>query len=344
MSTGLSPQVVTETLWALSIRDAPNWTPEEIILITTGEGARRARQTLLDDKFGKIAALGRDYRRPDITALAERVRVEIIAGEAGPDHQDVDSDPAHRAAADLTMTVIRDLARDPARRIHASIAGGRKSQGALLALSMTLFARAGDRLSHVIVDDAFASHPDFFYPPPRPAVLVGRNGERVETAAARVRLADIPFPRLRARLPEEIFQAPGFAEAILDAQRVLDPLSLSLDPATGEVAVNGLALRLTPSLFAWLAALAWDCRSGGAGLPRNRLNGALIGRWRGGGTPVHRVIESEQVEEWTSRLNKLVRTSQARFSGVRLVASVGRRPDTCYRLNVAAEDIEWRGT
>lgn len=342
LSTGLSPQVVTETVWSLAIRSDPAWTPDQIVLITTREGARRARESLLDAGAAQLRSLGRAYDREDLATLDARTRVEIIADADQPGFEDLDSDAAHRAAADRTMAIIRDLTAEAGHQIHASIAGGRKSQGALLALSMSLFARPGDRLSHVIVDDAFANHADFFYPPPMPVKLTGRDGAILDTGDADVRLADIPFPRLRARLPDEIFQAAHFAEAILGAQRSLDPPSLSIRPAAGEASINGRALVLTPAYFAWLAALAWDQRHGGGGLPRNRLDGALVDRWRPPGAPLPAVLDAQQVEEWTSRLNKLVSRSHAGLFDVKLVASAGRRPNTLYRLNVAPENINWR--
>jgi hypothetical protein len=208
---------------------------------------------------------------------------------------------------------------------------------------MSLFARPGDRLSHVIVDDAFAGHADFFYPPPIPAMLAGRDGAALSTADARVRLADIPFPRLRARLPKEIFEAAHFAEAVVDAQRALDPLTLMVRPASAEASLNGQVLSLTPVQFAWLAALAWDRRAGGPGLLRRDLDGAEVSRWRPPGAPLPAHLEPEKAQEWTSRLNKLVRHSHPSFFDVKLVASVGRRPNTRYRLTVAPENIDWRG-
>ena len=82
VSTGLSPQVVTETLWALAIDRHPSWTPDEIVLVTTVEGARRARNTLADDGGeARIAGLARDYGRPDVAILGGRLRLEMIADE-----------------------------------------------------------------------------------------------------------------------------------------------------------------------------------------------------------------------------------------------------------------------
>lgn len=173
MSTGLSPQVVTETLWALAIDGSPAWTPDQIVLITTKEGARLASGSLADDGDGLLRSLGEDYGRNEVAALGANLRLEVIADGEQAGFEDLDSEAAHFAAADRTMRIIRDLTAGAENQLHASIAGGRKSQGALLALSMSLFARPGDRLSHVIVDDAFANRRDFFYPPPNPVQLPG---------------------------------------------------------------------------------------------------------------------------------------------------------------------------
>jgi len=40
--TGLTPQIVTETLYALAIGCKPAWLPTEVHVITTEEGAERA--------------------------------------------------------------------------------------------------------------------------------------------------------------------------------------------------------------------------------------------------------------------------------------------------------------
>ena len=42
---GLSPQVVTETIYGLAVVGTPAWIPDEIHLITTREGAEGARLT-----------------------------------------------------------------------------------------------------------------------------------------------------------------------------------------------------------------------------------------------------------------------------------------------------------
>ena len=63
--TGLSPQVVTETLYALGVgAGQPGqgaFIPTEVRLITTTEGAKIARTALLHPDGGQFHALLRDY-------------------------------------------------------------------------------------------------------------------------------------------------------------------------------------------------------------------------------------------------------------------------------------------
>jgi CRISPR-associated protein (TIGR02584 family) len=50
--SGLSPQVLTETIYALAVKRKPLFLPTEIHLVTTQERARRARLTLLSRSPG----------------------------------------------------------------------------------------------------------------------------------------------------------------------------------------------------------------------------------------------------------------------------------------------------
>ena len=64
--TGLSPQVITETLYALAVAATEPWIPTEIEVITTAEGAERIRLALLSREPGWLARLRSDYSLPPI--------------------------------------------------------------------------------------------------------------------------------------------------------------------------------------------------------------------------------------------------------------------------------------
>ena len=59
--TGLSPQIVTETLYALCVTRTPPFIPTRIHLLTTVEGASRAELTLLHPHQGKFMRFCEDY-------------------------------------------------------------------------------------------------------------------------------------------------------------------------------------------------------------------------------------------------------------------------------------------
>ena len=59
--TGLSPQIVTETLYALAVTQAAPFIPTEIHLLATSDSAQKARKTLLHPDGGHFHALLKDY-------------------------------------------------------------------------------------------------------------------------------------------------------------------------------------------------------------------------------------------------------------------------------------------
>ena len=77
--TGLSPQIVTETLYALAVQQKPAFIPSEVHLITTREGADRARLSLLSDSPGGFHRLCKDYRLPEIAFPETNIHVLIDA-------------------------------------------------------------------------------------------------------------------------------------------------------------------------------------------------------------------------------------------------------------------------
>jgi len=62
--TGMSPQIVTETVFALAVQNDPPWIPEEIHIITTSEGSKIARKELTDPGAGHLGSLIRDRHIP----------------------------------------------------------------------------------------------------------------------------------------------------------------------------------------------------------------------------------------------------------------------------------------
>lgn len=72
--TGLSPQVVTETLYALAVKRSPKWVATEIRLITTTTGAREARLNLLKPDTGWFHKIRADYDLPSGDSVRSHAR------------------------------------------------------------------------------------------------------------------------------------------------------------------------------------------------------------------------------------------------------------------------------
>ncbi len=160
--TGLSPQVVTETLYALAVEAKNKFAPTEIVLLTTQEGRERARLSLLSEDPGWFHRLRRDYGLPAIAFDETSIRVLALADGQALD--DIRSVSDNERAADFIAETVRAFTNDPATAVHASIAGGRKTMGFYLGYALSLYGRPQDRLSHVLVSEPFESSWEFSIP------------------------------------------------------------------------------------------------------------------------------------------------------------------------------------
>ena len=261
--TGMSPQIVTETLHALISRETP-WVPDEIHLISTRRGADNARLQLLSDHPGWFHRLVEDYRLPPIL-FTER-QIHVIQRADGSLLDDIRDDADNELAADFICDVVRELTADPYGELHASIAGGRKTMGFYLGYAMSLFGRPQDRLSHVLISEPFETLADFYYPTPDTRVINDRNGLALDCKNARVWLGDIPFVRLRENLPHDLIEGKGsYSQAVAEVQKALPPVNLRLRPATREVWLGEERITLSPVHFAFYWLFAERARAGQPG-------------------------------------------------------------------------------
>lgn len=356
--TGLSPQVVTETLYALAVRERPAFVPTEIRLLTTGTGARHAELTLLDPDQGQFHALCADHGLDPAVTRFERSGIRVIAGRDGQPLADIRSVEDNEAAADAITDEVRRLTADPDCAVHASIAGGRKTMGFYLGYALSLFGRPQDRLSHVLVSAPFESHPQFFFPPRRGRVLLVRDQEPVHTREASITLAPIPLVRLRDGLPDSLLTgADSFSDTVRKAQFSLDPPELVLEPARRRVVCAGVEFILPPAEFAFLAWLARRVKAGLPGLCRSSLDpqatagylaeyGTLVDQEGEGyervAQAVGQAMDPDYFDQRRSRLHQHLDRQLGRAGGraYRVVGS-GRRPRTRYALDLKPGQVRF---
>lgn len=367
---GLTPQVVTETVYALAHATDPAiaMIPDEIHVITTKQGRERALLTLLGQRGGKdyLGRLCRDYGLDRSRIRFDAGHIHVIANDAGQELDDIEDEAGNQAAADQISRLIQRLTQDSSTRLHVSLAGGRKTMGFYAGYALSLYARPQDRLSHVLVNPPFESHPEFFYPPPQPETLTapGRN-HYISTADANVRLAEIPFVRLRDGLDPGLLAGEfGFSEAIARAQQAFDKPELRIDLSERTVYLQGQPVRLSPTAFLWLLWFA-DRAKRGLSPARFDEDGALdllrVVDWlegRGGG-PLRQAAEEalaelrqgvkapNYFERNRSRLNKALRErAQLGPQVIRKyeIQSVGQRPQTGYCLLLEPGQIRIQGS
>lgn len=265
-ATGLSPQVVTETLYALAVRQSQPFVPTEIHIITTGEGAERAELALLSDNPGWFFKFKKDFSLPEITF--GKKNIHIITDDSGKNLVDIRTPEDNRLVADSVTEIVRELTLDPNSALHVSIAGGRKTMGFYLGYALSLYGRTQDRLSHVLVSEPFESSWDFFYPTPYSRVVTARDNKLVDTKTAVVTLAEIPFVSLRHGLDQRLLQGKvQFSSVVAAARRGIAPPSLQIDLTNQCVNAAGEIISLPPKSLAMLSLFARRAMSNKLALP-----------------------------------------------------------------------------
>ena len=264
--TGLSPQIVTETLYALAVNygHRPPFVPTEIHVVTTQQGHESARLTLLSDDPGWFYRLCSDYGLQHIAFGVENIHV--LRDPDGAELTDIRTPADNESAADTITEWVREFTADADSALHVSIAGGRKTMGYYAGYALSLYGRSQDRLSHVLVSSPFESLPEFFYPSLHSRVIYSRapKSQPLDTRDATVTLAEIPFVSLRHGLPHRLIEGRArFSESVDAARLTLGAPTLDIDLGRRRVRCSGRIVALPPTE---LAFIAWFARREVAGL------------------------------------------------------------------------------
>lgn len=232
--TGMSPAVITETLYALVVEK--NFIPTEIRVITTQQGKNKVINALLgitsdrQEKRGALADFIADYGQQygfEHIHFDEQ-SVQVIEDSQTQKLSDIRSPEENQLAADQIVKLVGELCQDDASAIHVSIAGGRKTMGFFLGYALSLYGRKQDSLSHVLVSEQFENLPDFFYPKPYPHIIYNHKGEELDASKGKVMLAEIPWVRLGLGVPENLLNSQiSYSDSVHKAQMILDEPKLT---------------------------------------------------------------------------------------------------------------------
>lgn len=283
--TGMSPAILTETVWALAhpADGSEPVIPTRIIAVTTTRGRDELRRLFRpSESFAGLtpwAAL-----RQSLEAQGLDLHGRLRFGETGDDLRVITAaDPAsgisreladlrtpsdNEAAADFLLETVRSIVENPDTILIASLAGGRKTMGALLYACLTLSGRETDRLTHVLVSEPYESLPGFWFPDQPGPPIVDRRGESVDPAKAAVTIAEVPFVPLRNLFQRELGQPAGSFLRLLEQCRhgvrstVGQQLRLEVETSRPRIVVNGRVVDLSPREHLVLQFFAIRAREG----------------------------------------------------------------------------------
>lgn len=222
-----SPQIVTETVYALTQHTSPACMPTEIHIITTRQGEPFVRQLLCGSKPGWLAKLCADYALPP--PACSPAHIHLITDADGQALDDIRTHRDNTHAADCITRIVQRLTSDPHSQLTVSLSGGRRTMTFYVGYALSLLGRAQDRLTHVLVDQEYFFHQEFFYPPPRSVWVVRDDGSVFDASKVEVTLAEIPFVRLREGLPARLLAGNStFSETIAAAQSRFDAPAVRL--------------------------------------------------------------------------------------------------------------------
>lgn len=236
--SGLSPAILTETIFALAVNSEDKFIPTEVHLITTIEGKERAENTLLKGISPKFKSLCQDYQLENIHFGRENIHV--ITNPDGVELDDIRSPKDNEAAADFITQLIYRFSKKENSALHVSIAGGRKTMGYYVGYALSLFGRPQDRLSHVLVEQDYERCLDFFYPTKQCVISNNLDGKPLDLSKAKVFLAEIPFVRISPYMRDDSLlnaDRVSFSEAVSIAQSS-SSMGLKIDAFNNEITIG----------------------------------------------------------------------------------------------------------
>lgn len=362
---GLTPQVITETLYALHQQGRM---PHAIRILTTRQGKAACNAHLLSPTDGEYARLLADYSidcgKIDFSARHLLTPLD----ESGREPDDIATEEESEQFLQLCMEQVFQATNDPDCQLLMSIAGGRKTMGACLALAAQCYGRPQDRLYHVLVSPEFESSREFFFPPAKSREITLKDQEgnpyRKETRFAKISLVTLPFFSIRNRLAENHLKQPETPSALmLSLMREKRP-ELTIDLSGKRLIWKGVEADLMPArlaLYSFFAMLKKDskcdkkscknCTDCFVSLTeiyqREEMLAELYSRIepdKDHDAMSNTGIKAISAENFNAYKSKLWRDLERAFGPLEAeqleIKAAGKRPNTCYGLTLDKDQIK----
>ncbi|MFA0465417.1 CRISPR-associated ring nuclease Csm6 [Vibrio breoganii] len=261
---GSSPAVITETFYALHKR---NQTPDKLIIFTTSHGKHKFHQLNVTQKLQQLCS------EQEITTFDPSNIDIFVAKNNEGELEDIRCENDQVVMADFLTSHIRTITSPKNTRVHASIAGGRKSMSFYMGYIFSMFAREQDTLSHVLVPPDYEAT-DFFFPTQEsqtvhyfdaklqkmmPKII---DGEPLDAKNAVIELAEIPFIRLNTSLTKSkesitLDKNTSYSDSIRAYQLAQAPhnIRITVDTKGHNILVNDKVVELSAEYYAYYRAV-----------------------------------------------------------------------------------------
>ena len=248
-STGLSPQVVTESIYYHTQIRKPSLRIDAIHIITDAKCEPLVIKELLPDNNGWLHKLADDYQIDPNEVELPLENIHILKDSSGKPLMDLLTVEENNAAVETVFKIIKDLTRDNQTRLITSVAGGRKTMSVIVGQAMQFYAREQDLLTHVIVEDRIIGAKDFFYPTPF-SKKVKIIGDLIDYHDVKINLDEIPFIRLRPILGDFLTESTetSLTTLVKSAQQQIEdmikPVKIYIDQKAKQLSISGEIVKL----------------------------------------------------------------------------------------------------
>lgn len=268
-SMGMSPSVLTETVWSLAHQTSPV-IPDEIVVIVAKNAAAKLRKELFEGENSVWNRLLASFRKEKLEIDGKlafgAASIHIIPDAQGDEMWDLRSSDDNLIAADFMLRQIRQYTETPDTELIVSIAGGRKTMSALLFSCMTLLGRDCDRIVHVLLPQELegGSEPPFYFPEKGISYTSVRSGKKIKSNKLRSELFEVPFVRMRGWYQDKFKSMPPTYRTLVSRVQMLAPPAvvypdIEIDAWNGVVALDGSIVQMSKPCFAMLVLLADGC-------------------------------------------------------------------------------------
>lgn len=241
--TGLTPQIVTETLYCLTVQKKIKI--DELYILTTSRGKDvilgkdKSPTTPKTSLKEEIVKLCKQYKvfRPQFENTDTHI---ITAREESTELSDIRTDKENILFPNKVADFLRLKTASPDTKVYCSISGGRKTMSVHLAAALSLFGREEDKLLHVLTGEKFEFRG--FFP-------LNKTEEKA------VELAEIPYIRLRSVIAEDVNVTRSYYDLVKETQfrlkSLTDKTRIILKAETKEVKYGIKSIQLEPVEFAF---------------------------------------------------------------------------------------------